>query len=344
MKIKTITKHLDKKITDWLQSITDEQLRARVKKDLIVTGGCIASMLLKEEVNDYDIYFKTKQTCFDISKYYVGKILPIYKNNISDSVIEVVDSKSIPTKDYEETTQDYSKWSFFKKGLERSEEERIKIYIPHIGYWRRSDDVPNENQEEVTKSVELQTRCNAKYFYNLMAWTSENVYRKKLILHDDNKPLIRAICFFFSRDERFETELKLDLNKGLLIRGVSGLGKTFLFRCIENNYVRPISIVSMIDISEEVKEEGYYNLIRNHTIYLDDVGTEEPTVNHYGTKINWFKNFIEMYYLKNQLFNRLVISTNNNFDEIEAKYGFRVRSRMSEMFNIIDVTGKDMRK
>lgn len=146
MKIKTITKTLDKKINDWLQSITDEQLRARVRKDLIVTGGCIASMLIKEYVNDYDIYFKTKETCFDIAKYYVAKILPIYKNSISDSVVEVVDSKNIPTKDYEETTQDYSKWSFFKKGLERSEEERVKIYIPHIGYWRRSDDVPDEDK------------------------------------------------------------------------------------------------------------------------------------------------------------------------------------------------------
>lgn len=149
MKIKTITKNLDTKITGWLNSIKDESLRIRVKKDLIVTGGCIASMLSKEDVNDYDIYFKTKETCFDIAKYYVAKILPIYKNSISDSVVEVVDSKNIPTKDYEESTDDYSKWSFFKMGLERSEEERVKIYIPHIGYWRRSDDVPNENQEEL---------------------------------------------------------------------------------------------------------------------------------------------------------------------------------------------------
>jgi len=79
------------------------------------------------------------------------------------------------------------------------------------------------------------------------------------------------------------------------------------------------------------------------TLYLDDVGTEEPIVNHYGTKINWFKNFIEMYYLKNKPFNKLIISTNNSFDEIESKYGFRVRSRIKDMFNIIDVQGKDMR-
>jgi len=212
----------------------------------------------------------------------------------------------------------------------------------HYAIWQQ-EQRKKERQEETDKYFELQKRCNAKYFFNLMSWTSENTYGKKLILHADNTPLIRAICFFFSKDERFETELKFDLNKGLLIRGVSGLGKTYLFRCIEKNEIRPLDIVSMIDISENVKEEGSYDLQYKNMLYLDDVGTEEPIVNHYGTKINWFKNFIEMYYLKNKPFNRLVISTNNSFDEIEGKYGFRVRSRVKDMFNIIDVQGKDMR-
>lgn len=212
----------------------------------------------------------------------------------------------------------------------------------HYAIWQQ-EQRKKEQQEEINKAVELQTRCNAKYFYNLMAWASEKCYGKKLILHDDNTLLIRAICFFFSRDERFETELNYDLNKGLLIRGVSGLGKTYLLKCIENNDVRPIKIVSMIDISEQVKEEGTYDLQYKNSLYLDDVGTEEPIVNHYGTKINWFKNFIEIYYLKNKPFNKLIISTNNSFEEIENKYGFRVRSRIKDMFNIVDVRGKDMR-
>lgn len=149
MKVKTIKKTIDKKVSEWLLSIEDGELRKQVKADLIVTGGCIASMLLNETVNDLDIYFKTKKTCLDIAKYYVSKMLPVYKNAISDSVVEVVDSKNVPRKDYEEGTDDYSKWSFFRMGLERSDEDRVKIYIPHIGYWRRSDDATEENQDEL---------------------------------------------------------------------------------------------------------------------------------------------------------------------------------------------------
>ena len=79
-------------------------------------------------------------------------------------------------------------------------------------------------------------------------------------------------------------------------------------------------------------------------IYLDDVGTEESTLNVYGTKITWFKDFIENYSLDKLKPNKLIISTNCNFDEIEEKYTGRVRSRMAEMFNFIKVTGTDRRK
>lgn len=202
----------------------------------------------------------------------------------------------------------------------------------------------DERDEELKKSEELRARHTAKFFYNIMAWTSKNVYEKELIVNDNNRNLIKTICFFMSNDSRFETELGYTFKKGLLIRGISGLGKTYLFNCIKDNELSPITIYSMIEISEIVKSEGFLELPLNNGItYLDDVGTEEHTVNHFGTKINFFKNFIEKYYLNNSVYNRLILSTNNNFAEIEAKYGFRVRSRIKDMFNIIDVTGNDMR-
>jgi len=233
----------------------------------------------------------------------------------------------------------------FEEELDRKEIMETANSSKHYSIWEINQR-ELEKKEKQNKYLELKNRCNAKYFYNLMAWSSENNFGKKLIVHDDNILLIKAICFFFSRDERFEKELGFSFNKGLMVRGVSGLGKTHLFRCIENNDINPIDIFSMIEISEKIKEEGVFNLMSDKVIYLDDVGTEEAVVNFFGTKINWLKNFIEIYYLSNSpnnQFNKLIISTNNNFDEIESKYGFRVRSRVKDMFNIIDVTGKDMR-
>ncbi len=221
--------------------------------------------------------------------------------------------------------------------------------VKHYGIWEKQQR-EKEKEEIAKKQKELKEQWTAKRMYHHMAWVSENQYGKKLVVKDEKRghdftKFITALCFFVARDERFETELGYSLNKGLLIRGISGLGKTHLVKCLESNSLNPILILSMLDISDEVRDNGEY-LIKvgnNKIIYLDDVGTEEATVNHYGTKINFFKNFIEGVYLRTQTFNHLMFSTNNSASELQDKYGFRVRSRMKDMFNVIDVTGKDMR-
>lgn len=69
-KRKTICKVLGKKVEAWLDSITDLDVAEAARKDVIVTGGSITSMLLGEEINDFDLYFKTKETTLAVAKYY----------------------------------------------------------------------------------------------------------------------------------------------------------------------------------------------------------------------------------------------------------------------------------
>lgn len=214
----------------------------------------------------------------------------------------------------------------------------------HYDLWQKKQREVEKVQEK-KKLDELKETYTAKNMFKLMQWASENEFGKKLIVNEDNKHFVTALCYFFSNDGRFKTELGYSFQKGLLIRGISGLGKTHLVRCISKNELNPILVLSMLEITDEIKSEGEYDVEMkgNKTIYLDDVGTEEPIVNHFGTKISFFKNFIENYYLRNKIYNRLLISTNNNYAEIEEKYGFRVRSRMKDMFNTINVKGQDMR-
>lgn len=214
----------------------------------------------------------------------------------------------------------------------------------HQQRWHQQQRV-RERMEAKERHDELVQYWTAKRIYHFMCWVSENSYGKKFIMHDDNKRLIATICYFLSGDQRLSSELNMDPKKGLLIRGISGLGKTYVVKCASQNLLNPVLIQSMIEISEEIQQNGSYDIpIGNHKkIYLDDVGTEEHNVKYYGTSINWFKNFIERFYLGNKPFNQLIISTNNNAEEIENKYGFRVRSRMKDMFNVVDVVGQDMR-
>ena len=73
MKPRNIERHLRRKIDDWLGSIEDEGVRELAANGTIVMGGAIASLLLGEKVNDYDIYLKDKETCRAVAQYYVDK-------------------------------------------------------------------------------------------------------------------------------------------------------------------------------------------------------------------------------------------------------------------------------
>ncbi|WP_226552943.1 hypothetical protein [Celeribacter naphthalenivorans] len=71
LKSKTIKSVLRNKVNAWIETIKDEELRETCAKEAIVTGGSIASMLLGEDVNDFDIYFRTKRTVKAVADYYV---------------------------------------------------------------------------------------------------------------------------------------------------------------------------------------------------------------------------------------------------------------------------------
>jgi hypothetical protein len=96
MKHKTIKMVLRKKLKNWLATIEDEELREEIQKNVIVTGGSIASMLLGEKPNDYDIYFKTKEVVQSVAEYYChrfnteNKIASInrYKAEVREKVVK----------------------------------------------------------------------------------------------------------------------------------------------------------------------------------------------------------------------------------------------------------------
>lgn len=74
MQEKTIKSVLRRKLDDWLTSITDnDKLKELIRRDAIVTGGAIPSMLMGDEPNDFDFYFKTLETAQAVTEYYVEK-------------------------------------------------------------------------------------------------------------------------------------------------------------------------------------------------------------------------------------------------------------------------------
>lgn len=73
MNSKGIKKHLNRKVDDWIETIEDEEVKNLVKRNAIITGGAIVSLLNGEKPNDYDVYFKNYDTVLAVANYYAKK-------------------------------------------------------------------------------------------------------------------------------------------------------------------------------------------------------------------------------------------------------------------------------
>jgi hypothetical protein len=120
MKVKTINQVINKKFDEWLASISDEAVRKLVEKNSILTGGAIASMLLREPVNDFDFYFKDKATAKAVAQYYLdefkknpppsfgsGKPLKMWVEDADDRVRIIIKSAGIAGEESSDVPYEY---------------------------------------------------------------------------------------------------------------------------------------------------------------------------------------------------------------------------------------------
>lgn len=183
------------------------------------------------------------------------------------------------------------------------------------------------------------------------------LYGNHFKINESDYPIIYKLIAYFLKDEPTCFQYNLDLNKGILLSGPIGCGKTSLMNIMkyltptENKfYVKPCR-----DISFEFIQDGY-QIIHKYskgklyesepkTICFDDLGTEN-NLKYYGNECNVMAEIIlsryDIYTTKKI---QTHITTNLSASEIEAQYGNRVRSRMRELFNLIafDNNAKDKR-
>jgi hypothetical protein len=116
MKAKTIKAILRKKVDEWLASIEDVDVREMAAKNTIITGGCIASMLLREPVNDFDVYMRTRSACRALVGYYIKRFEPKTSKGIpckidiweqDDRIRIVIKSSGVASEDGTERPYEY---------------------------------------------------------------------------------------------------------------------------------------------------------------------------------------------------------------------------------------------
>ena len=119
MQIKTIEKNIRSKMNEWLLTITDEELRNKVKNNLLVSGGSIVSLLLREDVNDYDVYIKDMDILIELVAYYTKPHSPM---------IEILDGRK-KMKYMAATRFNASAQGIYKIAIENLKSDQVKLYF-----------------------------------------------------------------------------------------------------------------------------------------------------------------------------------------------------------------------
>jgi DNA replication protein DnaC len=175
---------------------------------------------------------------------------------------------------------------------------------------------------------------------------------KELIPDFKHIELYDILAEYFSGSSLFENR-GYDLDKGILITGGVGTGKTQAFKIFRellrssNGFFKMESTRKIIrDYSEHgVKVLNQYGMDSKHPIYFDDLGLEEVNVRMYGNTANVMNEILlDRYDNFRSEGVKTYASSNLGAKQFEEIYGERTRDRIREMCNIINVTGKSFRK
>ncbi|WP_235922010.1 P-loop NTPase family protein [Flavobacterium phycosphaerae] len=217
-------------------------------------------------------------------------------------------------------------------------------------------------QTEQNNSIPPQIKTIQSHFdySDILIWIEkkgQELYGSHFKIMDSDQPVVYRLIAYFLKDEQTAFRYNLDLNKGIILSGPVGCGKTSLLTIMK--HLTPIphkfSVKPCRDISFEFIKDGYEVIHRyaNGKLYIsepkifcfDDLGIEN-NLKYFGNECNVMAEILlsryDIYIAKRIPTH---ITTNLSASEIEHHYGIRVRSRLREMMNLIsyDKNTKDKR-
>ena len=177
------------------------------------------------------------------------------------------------------------------------------------------------------------------------------LFGEKFKIYKKDQDILLKLCSYFIKDKENCKKFDIDLDKGLLLSGPVGCGKTSLIKLLHFlvPHQRKYVVMPCRNIVFAFNHLGYKTIEdygESSFFCFDDMGVE-PMGRHYGKDCNVIGEILLSRYdlfLETKL--KTHATTNLNAEELEERYGNRVRSRMRELFNLIafDERARDKRK
>jgi DNA replication protein DnaC len=205
---------------------------------------------------------------------------------------------------------------------------------------------------------EIKSHYNYPEIIKWLEQKGKQSYGDSFTISEDDLPIITTLLVYFLNDEITAKTIGIDLNKGILLSGPIGCGKTSLMDIMRlvPQQERKFVLKTTREISFEFIKEGYeviqryssgnklQNNVKNYC--FDDLGTEN-NLKYFGNECNVMGEILLSRY--DLFINKKIIThitTNLSASEIEAAYGNRVRSRLRQLCNLVayDYNSIDKRK
>lgn len=225
---------------------------------------------------------------------------------------------------------------------------------------RKKREIENRKYLTGTQWVFEQTRA-------FMLYRANNIFEKPFVIDEKNTAVFDLLCYYFSADEKFVSYaenigiINPSLDKGILLCGNYGVGKTWLMKLFQKNQRQVYHIHNAKEVADLYQSEGDESIqdyLQKHknafndpgvfyqqfaALCIDDIGAEDKK-NNYGNKRNVIGDIIEMRYHKQLMGIWFHGSTNLTSAQIKEYYGGRVISRLRETVNFIELGGNDRRR
>ncbi len=202
---------------------------------------------------------------------------------------------------------------------------------------------------------------NEQQYSEIITWLQtkgKTIYGNHFHIPETDFKTIHKLIAYFTKDQTTCSHYNINLQKGILLNGPIGCGKTSIMNLMKHiaptehkYFVKPTR-----DISFEFIQDGYEVIHRyskgklyqsdSKTICFDDLGIEN-NLKYYGNECNVMAEILlsryDLFISKNL---QTHITTNLSATEIEKQYRDLVRSRIREMCNLIsyDQNTKDKRQ
>ena len=166
------------------------------------------------------------------------------------------------------------------------------------------------------------------------------LFGKKFKIFEMDRELIFRLLNYVIKDEANCEKYGLDINKGILLTGPVGCGKTSLLKLLKFivPHQKSYEVIPCRNVTFAFNHLGFKTVedYGNSGFYcFDDLGVE-PTGRFFGQDCNVMGEILLSRFDLLQVHKiKTHATTNLNADELEALYGERVRSRMRELFNLI---------